>query len=343
MGSRDLAHAVGEQAWQSMREHGIPPTPQNFEVCYAWRAGDKPALTQRLEAALRGGEPLAPALLGALHRDFFTPGFDIDAVRDGAGELGQIATEMTAQVSADRAMVATLGQAMGRIAATSPAAPDEIRHAATALGSASLQATERLRALEQLFAASVKRITELKQRLAKAEQDATRDALTGLANRRMFNSVIQRAAMQAAADRSALSLLLLDIDHFKRFNDTYGHALGDNVLRLVARVLREHIKGRDTAARYGGEEFAIVLVGARIDGAVTVAEQIRVMLERHPLMNRASGERLGVVTCSIGVSAYRLGEPIAELIERADQALYRAKREGRNTVRVEEERSAAPA
>lgn len=110
----------------------------------------------------------------------------------------------------------------------------------------------------------------------------------------------------------------------------------------MARVLTEHTKGRDTAARYGGEEFAIILPGADLHGGIAVAEQVRRILERRPIMNRTTGQRLGVVTCSIGVAAYRPGDPVGELINRADKALYRAKREGRNTVRTEALREPTP-
>jgi diguanylate cyclase len=212
---------------------------------------------------------------------------------------------------------------------------DELRRATAILNSATAQAGERLAALEQLFSASVARIDHLKRKLAEARQAATSDALTGLANRRMFDAALAQAVRRSQTEGGALSLLLLDIDHFKRFNDTHGHLLGDSALRLVAGVLRSHIKGRDTAARYGGEEFAIILPGADLAGAVSVAEQIRQTLERRPVLNRSSGQRLGCITCSIGVAQYRPDEAIDALCARADRALYRAKDDGRNRVRTE--------
>jgi diguanylate cyclase len=204
------------------------------------------------------------------------------------------------------------------------------------LSDASIAAGDRLAALEQLFKASIKRISDLKEKLIKAEHDATRDSLTGLSNRRMFDTALMQTANQSNQDQSAFALLLLDIDHFKKFNDTYGHTVGDNVLRLVGRLLFEQVKGRDMAARYGGEEFAIILAGAGLSDGMTVAEQIRATLERRPIVNRHSGQSFGVVTCSIGAGVYRSGEPIGDLVDRVDQALYRAKREGRNVVRTED-------
>ena len=98
----------------------------------------------------------------------------------------------------------------------------------------------------------------------------------------------------------------------------------------------DNIKGRDNAARYGGEEFAIILPGADLARGMTVGDQVRSILERRPIMNRTTGQRLGVVTCSVGVARYRIGEPVGELVSRADQSLYRAKRDGRNRVCAEE-------
>ena len=332
-----------DTAWETMRTHSIPPTPRNYEVWYAYSGAEKPQLTQRIDALLRSGQPFSPGILDELYRAFFAAAVDVADIREGSSELQQIASEMADRVTADRAVVDTLGRALGGFSHAARLAPSplDLRKAAATLGDASTQASDRLQALEQLFSASVQRITDLKTKLVQAEQIATRDALTGLANRRMFDSALLRAAQSAAVEKAPMSLLLLDIDHFKKFNDTYGHPLGDNVLRLVGRVLMDHIKGRDTAARYGGEEFAIILPGADINGGVTVGDQVRSILERRPIMNRTTGQRLGVVTCSVGVAQYRLGEPVGELVSRADQSLYRAKREGRNRVCAEELAQAA--
>ena len=333
----EQARRHADTAWDAMRTHSIPPTPRNYEVWFAYAGAEKPALTQRVDALLRSGQRVAPGILDDLYREFFAGSVDVSEIREGSSELQQIASEMADRVTADRAVVDTLGRALGGFSHAARLAPNplDLRKAAATLGDASTQVGDRLQALEQLFSASIQRITDLKTKLMQAEQIATRDALTGLANRRMFDSALLRAAQAAAVEKVPMSLLLLDIDHFKNFNDTYGHPLGDNVLRLVGRVLMDHIKGRDTAARYGGEEFAIILPGADLAGGVTVGDQVRSILERRPIMNRTTGQRLGVVTCSVGVARYRMGEPVGELVSRADQSLYRAKREGRNRVCAE--------
>ncbi len=133
-----------------------------------------------------------------------------------------------------------------------------------------------------------------------------------------------------------MSLLFADIDNFKRFNDTYGHQIGDQVLRLVARTLSQSVKGRDTPARYGGEEFAIILPQTRLGDARIVADQIRLGLMRRRLVGRDKRDDYGSVTLSFGAAQYRPGETTNALVERADAALYVAKRNGRNRVATED-------
>lgn len=129
-----------------------------------------------------------------------------------------------------------------------------------------------------------------------------------------------------------MSLMLTDIDHFKTFNDNFGHLTGDQVLRLVAMSVKHNVKGKDTTARYGGEEFAVILPNTILRAAVTVAEHIRRAVMAKELMKRSTGEHLGRMTISIGVATLRKGDTGQSLIERADTCLYAAKRHGRNRV-----------
>jgi diguanylate cyclase len=127
----------------------------------------------------------------------------------------------------------------------------------------------------------------------------------------------------------------MDVDHFKKFNDTYGHLTGDQVLRLVALSVKQNVKGQDTAARYGGEEFAVVLPNTVLRSAITVGDHIRRAVMTKELMKRSTGEHLGRVTVSVGVATMRKGDTVASLIERTDTCLYAAKRHGRNRVMCE--------
>ena len=180
--------------------------------------------------------------------------------------------------------------------------------------------------------ASMTEIDGLRRDLQVAWSEARTDGLTGIANRKHFDQALRLAAAQALELGIAACLLLADIDHFKRFNDVYGHALGDQVLRLVASLLRHNVKGQDLVARYGGEEFAVILPATRLADATTLADRLRELVATRRVQLKDRGQSLGRVTLSIGVAEFHQGERCADWIARADGALYEAKRSGRNQV-----------
>ncbi len=137
-------------------------------------------------------------------------------------------------------------------------------------------------------------------------------------------------------DSTPLSLILCDVDHFKKFNDTWGHHIGDQVLKFVASVLEKNTKGKDSVARYGGEEFAIALPNTGIDNAEKLAEQIRIEISRRKLVSKTTNEDLGSITMSFGVAEFYPGATADGLLQDADSALYRAKTAGRNMVVIHE-------
>jgi len=175
-------------------------------------------------------------------------------------------------------------------------------------------------------------IATLKTDLTSVRAEALVDPLTTLANRKAFDAALLHAVNSATATGETFSLIMTDVDHFKRFNDTFGHLTGDQVLRLVAQTVKLTVKGGDLAARYGGEEFAVILPRTRLEDALNLAEQIRMAVMGKDLVKRSTGEMLGRVTISAGVSCWRPGDRTTSLIDRADACLYAAKRGGRNAV-----------
>ncbi|MCP9495826.1 MAG: sensor domain-containing diguanylate cyclase [Pyrinomonadaceae bacterium MAG19_C2-C3] len=162
---------------------------------------------------------------------------------------------------------------------------------------------------------------------AEKEQQALTDALTGCVNRRQFEIQLERDIQLATRSRQPLSLIMLDIDHFKRINDTYGHGAGDDTLRIFADVLRQELRGIDTAARYGGEEFAVILPQADLEGARRAAERLRERISKTDI------PLAGHITASLGVATFPLHACTREqLVTLADRALYDAKHSGRNRV-----------
>jgi len=163
-------------------------------------------------------------------------------------------------------------------------------------------------------------------------KESMTDPLTNLANRKAFDEAVRAALAAVAEEGEPVTMLLCDIDHFKMFNDTWGHQTGDQVLRLVAACLSENVKGRDTTARYGGEEFAVLLRGTGLEAATMVANQIRTTVETKKLVKKSTGDILGAITISIGVAQFAPGENAEATIRRADACLYGAKHSGRNLV-----------
>ena len=182
--------------------------------------------------------------------------------------------------------------------------PDDpaVRSIVESLVTATAEMQQNNQALEARLSASKQEIDQLQENLETVRTESLTDPLTTLANRKSFDDALLRAIAEARARNEPLSLLLTDIDHFKKFNDTFGHLTGDQVLRLVAMSVKQNVKGQDIAARYGGEEFAVVLPNTALRAAITVADHIRRAVMAKELMKRSTGEHLGRVTISVGVA-----------------------------------------
>jgi diguanylate cyclase len=225
---------------------------------------------------------------------------------------------------------ASLSGATQKLSAASK--PDQIKAIVESLVQSTREMRDTNKALEDRLSLSKNEISNLQQSLEAIRAESLTDPLTGLGNRKYFDRSIDMAVANALASGEPLSLLMFDIDHFKSFNDSYGHLTGDQVLRLVGMSLKQTIKGQDITARYGGEEFAVVLPNTALRQALTVADHIRRAVMARELKKKSTGEILGRVTISVGVSMLKAGDDTDSLIERADGCLYAAKRNGRNRV-----------
>lgn len=180
---------------------------------------------------------------------------------------------------------------------------------------------------------SQSQIEKLRSSLSESQNLGMLDAVTQLKNRHWLEANLPREVKTASDHNEPLCLIMADVDHFKKINDTFGHTVGDEILRRFGELLSKNIKGRDTAVRYGGEEFIVVLPQTQIDGADNLGEQIRGELQRKKWMHHKTGKPIGMVTASFGIAELRPGDGPDSLLERADAKLYEAKAAGRNCVK----------
>ena len=324
--------ALAKTALALMGECNVTPTPENFELFYAYATGENPAVAQVIGQMIAARKPFTAELLQDLRLRCLTSARaarSMDNLGSGIGDV--INTVLGKLEEAGREAVdysKTLSRATGGLSAEQ--SPADLRKLVDGLMAATREMESRTKSLESELQRSSEQVTDLRSKLDNVRKESLTDPLTGIANRKAFDNALE-AAIARDPDETA-TLLLCDIDHFKKFNDTWGHQTGDQVLRLVANCLSENIKGRDTAARYGGEEFGVVLRGVGLDAASQIANQIREAVKGRKLVKKSTGDVLGVITISIGVAQFGDGEAAESVIRRADACLYGAKQHGRNLV-----------
>jgi len=211
----------------------------------------------------------------------------------------------------------------------------DLKMVVEALADATKHVAEYSRELERRITASKAVIQDLHQELEAVRTESLTDDMTGLANRRRFGQVLKMEVFEARESGNPLCLALADVDNFKRLNDSFGHQTGDRALRVVAQMFQHSIKAGAHACRYGGEEFVLVLPRTELAAAIDLANTIRGAVKARELVKQSRGQSLGHVTLSIGVTAYRPGEPMDDFVHRADAYLYAAKQRGRDRVEAE--------
>jgi diguanylate cyclase len=332
----DYARTVADRALRAMSEHAVPATPHNFSVWFNYAMGASPALRKTIDILIAGKRKFDASINRELYVTYIDAHSDPTAAANFPDRLrGVIAGAkkfVATAISDSRTQIETLGEVSSQFEATCDPRPI-IETLVNELTSAIARAST----LEANFNETSQELDKIRDSLKVAEQRSNTDALTGLANRHGLEEFLRSAQIASMEMGDPLSILLIDIDHFKKFNDSHGHQVGDQVLRLVAKVLQDSVRDVDLAARYGGEELIAVLPGADLSRCADAAERIRRRIAEARLTRRSTGRELGNVTVSIGVAQFRLAEAAEAMIERCDRALYQAKRAGRNRVVTENE------
>jgi diguanylate cyclase len=316
---------------RSLRQTAIP---RNYEIWYVYATGYNAALNKIINETLARNGKLTEADLEQIYETYLSQTKTTERIdKVGARVIGEIDDVMTLIVDAlgmSASYHDSLSSATEQLAVAQDR--DQVKPIVASLLQSTLEMRDTNKALEDRLSLSKTEISNLQQSLEAIRAESLTDPLTGLGNRKYFDRSIETAVQNALAAGEPLSLLMFDIDHFKSFNDSYGHLTGDQVLRLVGMSLRQTIKGQDITARYGGEEFAVVLPSTALRQALTVADHIRRAVMAKELKKKSTGEILGRVTISVGVSMLKPDDDIHSLLERADACLYAAKRNGRNRV-----------
>lgn len=330
----EQARELGLAAVAKLNELNLPPTPENYTIWYNDIGGSHPDLSKMLRLVESQGYSFDDDICAQIYRKIFGSDQQAKVINETCSRMEEAMTQILSQMNSASGGTSDYGQVLEGIRSqlSAPEGVNEVKILVEQVLGETRKMHERTRELEQALQESTQEISSISDRLVAAKQQALTDGLTNIANRRCFDEELIRMTTEAISEDTPLCLLIGDIDHFKVFNDTHGHRIGDKVLQQVALTLTQSIKGRDLAARYGGEEFAVILPVTDVEGAEKVAEQIRMSISKKKIRIKSSGVDLGSMTMSIGATVFVPGEPMTSLIERADQGLYEAKRNGRNRV-----------
>lgn len=317
-----------------LKRSQIPPFPVYYELFYTYATGANSELNSQINAILtRSGNISLEEATGLCERFLKISDME-DRLRAMSEIMSRKITDVNQAIDYAMATANSYSGSLQQASGDLEAGIDE--DALKMLSSRLLKETRRMQDMNRRLEAELENskddISVLQRDLDEVRKESMLDPLTKIPNRKCFDEQIILDLQRARRDDTTLALLVFDIDHFKAFNDTYGHLTGDQVLRLVAQVLKANLRGRDMPARFGGEEFIAILPETELRGALTVAENIRKSVQSKELLKRSTNEKLGRITLSIGVAELRAEDTVASLIERADQCLYAAKRGGRNMV-----------
>ena len=331
--------ALAKTAFALMNGCGVTPTPDNFELFYTYASGSDTEVGKVIDTLISERRPFTHDVLEDLRSRSQSSARTIEAIDNAStnvmATLGAVLEKIEAAGRDAGDYGRTLSRASGELGAGR--SPEQLQTFVDTLIVATRAMEERAVVLESELQRSSEEVTALREQLDDVRKESLTDSLTSVANRKAFDQELALALADAQRTGKHVSLLLCDIDHFKQFNDTWGHQTGDQVLKLVAGCLTERVRDGDMVARFGGEEFAIVLRATALDHATLMAERIRDHVQGKQLVKKSTGDVLGMLTISIGVACRTEHDTQASLIQRADVCLYRAKSMGRNRVVNEDE------
>ena len=320
-----------------MGRHHIPVDPTNYSVWYEYVSGKNEPLKNVIDDVLSESNHVTLELSKDLYKKYIADDRKIIIIEKLRDELRKVMDTILSHVADTGGKLTSFGSMINMYSEKLGHDLDAngVRVIANEILGETKTINDSSALLKERIDSSTREIEMLRKDLNQFKKEATSDTLTGLINRRYLNKAFEHEVKSASQSGADLSLIMSDIDHFKRINDEFGHLVGDQVLRKTATMLKDCVKGRDIVARYGGEEFVILLPDTALKGAVALAEKICTYFKNMSWKRKDTGQSMGQVHISIGVSQYRDGETFEHLIQRADKALYHSKSNGRCRVTSE--------
>lgn len=316
-----------------MAKYQIAATPSNYSLFFRYLQGEEMDLIASIDTYIKSKIPFSEEILRELKKEFPDPDIAKE-VHKSQRSVSKVLSEMFLKISDFSGESNKLSISIKKNASqlNENSSLEQISVIVTSI----LQDAEEFEEYNNTFQCEIDEITKeltlLKKEYAEMKSVSRTDQLTQVANRRALDEELQNLLILCdKEEQESLSLLIIDIDHFKNFNDTYGHLTGDKVLKYVAQRIKKMIKGGDIIGRFGGEEFVVLLPNTRMAQATQVASHIINYFSSTNLTG--SQKNLGKITVSIGIAEYKANDSNDSIINRADKALYTAKENGRNQVR----------
>jgi diguanylate cyclase len=314
-------------------KYDLPANPVNYTVWYEYVSGRNLKLKKAVDLSMKSNHSMDGGCIENFYKKYVTDG-DRIVISRLLTKINLMLRDISHHILETEGDLAGHGKNLGELAEKINTAHDfeGIREIVDQMLEETRGLIKSGSRLQSRMSVSTQDLKQLSLELEQSQKEAQTDALTGLANRRGLEKVFELERIRAKQNMVPFSVILMDIDHFKKVNDAYGHLVGDSLLKGIARILTQYLRRNDVAARFGGEEFLVVLPETDIDGASTVAKKIQKALSRKEWKVKESGKRIGAVTVSMGVAKYTMNESQEALVKRADDALYQAKRSGRNQI-----------
>lgn len=318
-----------------MSRHGAGFYPASYAVWYHYVSGGDAALKKEMDSTISESNKLSDEFTLELYQRYVVDKAE-EAVTKARAGLSELIKQLHQTISQSGREATTFENQLNDFGAniSKSQSPEDMQKLVEAMLVDVAQIGQSIGKLNTQIDTSQSHVALLTAELERMKAESLIDPLSQVNNRRSFDRALRDFTEECKRDGKPLSFIMLDIDHFKKVNDTYGHLFGDRVITMVATAIKSNVKGRDLVARYGGEEYAVLLPDTPAAGAKAAAEQIRHAVERARIKRLNSDEVIGSITLSAGVTEYLPGESIESLIERADQALYESKQSGRNRVTV---------